>query len=127
MSVAALITTGLAGMVWFMSCQTHGAAAGPIDGSEARAATVPARPVTVRTAEIRVHEITPDLIAPHIDQAASAPARRAQASAPSTRTRVRRGPPTATPDPLPRRLARAITGDGRYEVRPFPTVPPPHR
>ena len=52
-------------------------------------------------------------------------ARAADPGQPATRRpRAKGARPGATPrDNLSRRLARIIAGDGRYEVRPFPTVP----
>jgi hypothetical protein len=40
----------------------------------------------------------------------------------STRSAARRATAAPPSDSLPRRVARFITGDGRHEVRPFPTI-----
>ena len=123
MAAAGVLTVaGLAGVLWLVSCPPrHQGTARGIGGDAALTATapVPAPQVTIMTREVVVPVSAPAIAGsgrppvPAPVRAGSAPPR---AHAPRTADR-------RASDGLPRRVARFITGDGRHEVRPFPTVP----
>lgn len=115
MATAGLVT--VVALAWLIPGETRQATAGQPAGREAEAAPR----VTIRTTEIVV-PVTPERRPePAQPQRAAARAPRATMMAAS---RPAAAAPEPEPDPVARRLARLITGDGRYEVRPFPTVPP---
>ena len=107
MTAAALVSTGLFAAPVVMSTRTRVIA--PI------AASVPADRVQLVTTDVVAPVTTPELqvLHPRIVRAASVPGARPRAvraaSRPADRT-------------LSRRVALIIAGDGRYAVRPFPTV-----
>jgi hypothetical protein len=89
---------------------------------------LPAPVVTVRTTDVIAPETTPELRAAGAATAAepragSAGRVAAAPSASAQRAEPRRRAAAVEPGSLPRRVARIITGDGRHDVRPFPTVP----
>jgi hypothetical protein len=117
-ATAGLVTVcALAGTAWMIACQSGQAAA---DRVRAPRADVPAR-VTIQTAEIVVPVVADEAPRPAVRPPTATAPRGATANA------TRRAPSTTTAaksEGLPRRVARFITGDGRHEVRPFPTVRP---
>jgi hypothetical protein len=119
--VAACVLTlaALGGAAWVVACQDRR------NHTRADHHLGPATPaVIIETADIVAPVTTPQLragegMAP--PGATGGPNVRA-ASRPPTRSAARRAAAVPPSDSLPRRVARFITGDGRHEVRPFPTV-----
>ncbi|CAN5502746.1 hypothetical protein BH23ACI1_BH23ACI1_29530 [soil metagenome] len=129
MATASVVTVAaLAGVAWSLSPATAPAAdqarSHPAEQHQAEALEPETMPsVTIRTAELVVPETTPGL-RPLTVQATPPPARAQRVTPPARQVTTASA---GKPDALPSRLARFITGDGRHEVRPFPTVPPERR
>jgi hypothetical protein len=107
MTAAALVSTGFLAAPVMLS--ERGASALPA----AEAKTAPR--IELVTTEVVATVTTPELQrpAPRVVRAASTPRPRPHFQRASTRT---------TPRLFTRKVARLIAGDGRYSVRPFPTV-----
>jgi hypothetical protein len=117
-AAAGLVTVcALAGTAWMVVSQSNQAAVNRAELPRADAAPR----VTIQTSEIVVPVITDDGPRAAVQPPTAAAPRRAAAN--STR-RAASTTTAAKSDRLPQRVARFITGDGRHEVRPFPTVPP---
>lgn len=109
-----------------------GVLAGPV--LFVRPAPVPSPPpvvpkVMVMVTEVRAPVTTPQLTTPAVNSLTLRPRRPVALVARTQKSHA--APVTAaaaqSQKPLTRRLARFITGDGRYDVRPFPTVAPQRR
>jgi hypothetical protein len=99
-----------------------------------RPAPVPSAPpvvpeVMVVVTEVRAPVTTPQLTTPALNSPAPRPRRPVALVARAQKSQAAPVTAAAVPSqkPLTRRLARFITGDGRYDVRPFPTVAPQRR
>jgi hypothetical protein len=120
MVTACVLTMGALGAaVWFIACQDER------QTGRADHHLGPASPaVVITSADIVAPVTTPELGAgeamtrPRATGGPNAPVR---PPAPN-RSAARRATAVAPSHSLPRRVARFITGDGRHEVRPFPTI-----
>lgn len=123
MATAGVITVAaLGGSAWLITCQGQKGS-----GSGIAVAAEPERD-EADTVSVRMAEIVVPLV---IEEAA--PVRRrptqpvARRSKPETTTvSIEPRASEQTRRSLPGRVARLIVGDGRHEVRPFPTVPDRH-
>jgi hypothetical protein len=108
----------LAGVAWVVACQIERPQKGRADHHLGAPAVV-----VVETTDILAPVTTPELRAgdamtPGATHDTSA---RVTAAGPA-RSSARRATANAPPHSLGRRVARFITGDGRHQVRPFPTL-----
>jgi hypothetical protein len=96
-------------------------------GAEERGLTHPTPTVSVQTTDVVAPVTEPELRAASGPPAAAPVAAPRRSAALPSATARRAAPPKSRadsqPTSMPRRVARFITGDGRHEVRPFPTVP----
>jgi hypothetical protein len=119
MSGAAVVSTVFFGIPMFIARPEVGP---PVARSDARAAdTRPAADVSVLISETVVPVTTPALAALPSRVGLRVSSRRSVASA-TLQPRERRQLGSVTGRPLARRLGRLVTGSGRYEIRPFPSL-----
>jgi hypothetical protein len=123
-TVSVVTVAALVGVAWSLSPAADQARNHPAEQHQAEAPQPETTPsVIIRTAELVVAETTPGL-RPLTAPATLPPARSQRAMPPARQLATASA---AKPGARPSRLARFITGDGRHEVRPFPTVPPERR
>lgn len=125
MATAGIVTAfALVGSALFISPEGDSrGAAGVAAAAEPAHPEPPDDDVTIRT-----DDVVPTVIVEQPPPVRRAPARPI-ARPPQLVTKsanVTTTPPREEPRTFGRRLARLITGDGRHEVRPFPTVPDGH-
>lgn len=125
-ATAGIVTVAaLGGSAWLITCQgdqasAHGVASAASVESVPVEAPVPSA-VTIQISDVRVPVIVDERPAVRAPRPVARQVRPVGTTAAVT-------PARKSDDPsLSRRVARFITGDGRHEVRPFPTVPDGHR
>jgi hypothetical protein len=114
-----LSLVALGTVVWVVVCQDDRI---PPGRANVHLGTPPAA-VTVQVTDVVAPETTPQLEAARVEPSAAPGLRAAGRTAARPSATARRTAASPEPESLPRRVGRFITGDGRHEVRPFPTVP----
>lgn len=121
MATAGIVTVAaLGGSAWLITCQGDQASGHGI-AAAASVASVSIEPSAFSAVTIQVSDVRVPVIVDERPERAPRPvAHRARPAG----TRAAVMPVRVSEDPsLSRRVARFLTGDGRHEVRPFPTVP----
>jgi hypothetical protein len=120
MAAACVLSLAALGAVaWVFACQDDRLRNERAD----RHLGTPPPAVTVQVTEVVAPETTPRLEAAGVKPSAAPGLRAAGRTAARPSATARRTAASPEPESLPRRVGRFITGDGRHEVRPFPTVP----
>jgi hypothetical protein len=119
MATAGLVTVmALGGSAWFISSEGD-----PGSATGVAVAAEPPRPARHSDDEVtvRTSDVVPSIVVEERKPAKRSPAPRAARPARLV-TKSAAAAPQPEPQTLRGRLARLITGDGRHEIRPFPSV-----
>lgn len=129
MTAAGVVTVAaLGGSAWLITCQgDKGATSGIVAAVEPSqldaSVAAEAKPgVIVRTTDVLAPVVREEPPSVALRQRTPEP-RRAAALDARAAMRPARGPDSRPAQTLPQRIGRFIAGDGKHEVRPFPTVP----